>query len=202
MATYSLVGMKPNAAAVTKQLGEQFGIRTIYGFNAASVPEHSSGTAADFMIDNLGPNGKAIGDALANHVVANAATYRPKNVIWNRRIWSAARASEGWRPYSGTPNPHTDHVHIWFSEEGTVGMPVNFPNGVTPLGFPGQGALDALEKLSSIITRKDFWYRVGVFTAGLILVLFVIQKTTGAANLIPMGRVAKAVKLAKGAQSG
>lgn len=34
-----------------------------------------------------------------------------KYVIWNRQIWSVARASEGWRPYGGA-NPHTKHMHV------------------------------------------------------------------------------------------
>ena len=34
-----------------------------------------------------------------------------KYVIWNRRIWSKARNSEGWRAYGGS-NPHTKHMHV------------------------------------------------------------------------------------------
>lgn len=34
-----------------------------------------------------------------------------KYVIFNRRIWSKALNSQGWRPYRGS-NPHTTHVHV------------------------------------------------------------------------------------------
>lgn len=34
-----------------------------------------------------------------------------KYIIWNRQIWSRARASEGWRPYRGK-NGHTRHMHV------------------------------------------------------------------------------------------
>lgn len=34
-----------------------------------------------------------------------------KYVIWNRRIWSRSRASEGWRRYTGS-NPHIRHMHV------------------------------------------------------------------------------------------
>lgn len=34
-----------------------------------------------------------------------------KYVIWNRQIWSRARAADGWRTYTG-PNPHTRHMHV------------------------------------------------------------------------------------------
>jgi hypothetical protein len=32
-------------------------------------------------------------------------------IIWNRRIISRNRISEGWRTYAGT-NPHTNHLHL------------------------------------------------------------------------------------------
>jgi hypothetical protein len=44
---------------------------------------------------------------------------RIKYVIWNRRIWSRARASEGWRPYNGT-NPHTGHCHLSVSSSKSL----------------------------------------------------------------------------------
>ena len=34
-----------------------------------------------------------------------------KYVIWNRRIWSKVRNSEGWRYYGGS-NPHDKHMHV------------------------------------------------------------------------------------------
>jgi hypothetical protein len=41
-------------------------------------------------------------------------------VIWQGRVWSSARASQGWRPYTGGGiyNPsdatggHHDHIHL------------------------------------------------------------------------------------------
>jgi hypothetical protein len=38
-----------------------------------------------------------------------------KYVIFNRRIWSKARNTEGWRPYTGK-NPHTTHMHVSVGE--------------------------------------------------------------------------------------
>lgn len=32
-------------------------------------------------------------------------------MIYNKQIWSKARAKEGNRPYRG-PNPHTKHIHV------------------------------------------------------------------------------------------
>lgn len=36
---------------------------------------------------------------------------RIKYAISRRRIWSSARAAEGWRPYTGA-NPHQAHAHV------------------------------------------------------------------------------------------
>lgn len=202
---YNLVGMKAHAAAATQQIGTMFGIKTIYGFRADPSPEHPSGRAADFMIDNI-PNGMAVGQALADYAVANATAYGTIQAIWNKRIWTAARASEGWRMYSGakgTPSTdHTNHVHLWFAESGS-GMPAvtNLGFGTSMASIPGKGALDALEEISKRLGNKDFWILIGVFMAGLILVLFAINKMTGVANLIPMGKVAQAVKTVKAVKS-
>ena len=53
------------------------------------------------------------------HALIRAAVSRRdpriKYAISNRQIWSAARASEGWRPYSGS-NPHTKHGHVSTSD--------------------------------------------------------------------------------------
>lgn len=38
-------------------------------------------------------------------------------IIWNRRIISTNRRSEGWRPYTGS-NPHTKHLHISVGTSG------------------------------------------------------------------------------------
>lgn len=42
---------------------------------------------------------------------------RIKYVINGRRIWSPARADEGWRPYRG-PNPHDTHCHLSVTQAG------------------------------------------------------------------------------------
>jgi hypothetical protein len=55
-------------------------------------------------------------------------------VIWNRQIWSAYRASEGWRPYSGA-SAHRDHVHISMSWAGALGR-TSFWSGTVPPDLP------------------------------------------------------------------
>jgi len=49
----------------------------------------------------------AVGDLLGKHPALGSGAY----VIWNRRIKSTDRLSEGWRPYTGS-NPHDKHAHV------------------------------------------------------------------------------------------
>lgn len=58
-------------------------------------------------------------------------------LVWNGRIWSAYRASEGWRPYSG-PSPHTDHIHISLSRAGADGRTSFHALGLARQGVLGQ----------------------------------------------------------------
>lgn len=60
-------------------------------------------------IDVLGDHGLDLADFA--HYLAAHPHPAIKYVIFARRIWSRARAAEGWRRYSGS-NPHSTHVHV------------------------------------------------------------------------------------------
>ena len=84
-----------------------------------NASDHPAGRAVDVMIPDWDtPSGNAEGWRIARWAQANAAALRITYVIFDARIWSTARAGEGWRPYShptGASNPtldHLDHVHI------------------------------------------------------------------------------------------
>lgn len=87
--------------------------------------EHPLGRACD------GTFGNSIGTAATGHALDygwkvtnwlkdNAETLGVEYLIWQGRIWSAARASEGWRPYGGggmhdpssATGGHYDHLHF------------------------------------------------------------------------------------------
>ncbi len=86
--------------------------------------EHSLGRACDGTFGNsLGTpaTGHALdfGWQVTNWLKDNAEKLGVEYVIWQGRIWSVARAAEGWRPYDGggmhDPNSvtggHFDHLH-------------------------------------------------------------------------------------------
>jgi murein DD-endopeptidase MepM/ murein hydrolase activator NlpD len=94
-----------------------------------SRSEHPDGRACD------GTFGNSIGDPATRHTLtlgwqvtnwlkANARTLGVEYVIWQGRIWSLARAAEGWRPYDGggmhapysVTGGHFDHLH-WTAVE-------------------------------------------------------------------------------------
>ncbi|MFT3860925.1 M23 family metallopeptidase [Micropruina sp.] len=88
--------------------------------------DHPKGRACDITFGMIGrfPDraDKAAGDRLADWLTdkTNAETWGINYVIWQGRIWSLARASEGWRPYTGggiydprdPTGGHYDHVHL------------------------------------------------------------------------------------------
>lgn len=82
--------------------------------------DHSTGNALDCTISNAigslpSAKQKAQGWALAKWARQHASRLKVSYVIWDGRIWSAARNSEGWRKYTflqGVVGQHLDHVHI------------------------------------------------------------------------------------------
>lgn len=110
--TYTSIGpVKSHVRLAANEIGSKFGIKTIYG--TQGTQDHPKGLALDFMINNV-DNGKAVGNGIAAYAKNDATRLKVQYVIWNGRIWNIDRNAEGWRSYSGTSNPHTDHVHISF----------------------------------------------------------------------------------------
>ncbi|MDR7311489.1 hypothetical protein J2S40_002547 [Nocardioides luteus] len=81
---------------------------TTYGYDPHG--EHIDGKALDFMTDD-----KELGDAIAAFVQKHASALNIYDIIWQQRIWTPVRSSEGWRPMEDRGDPtanHYDHVHI------------------------------------------------------------------------------------------
>ena len=65
--------------------------------------------------DHRSASGKQLGGNVAAWARANAKSLGITYVIWNQRIWSVGRSSEGWRAMAnrgGDSANHKDHVHI------------------------------------------------------------------------------------------
>lgn len=116
-------GLSPDALRTLRCIKHYWPqIDTIGGKRVDVGSDHHTGNAIDPMIPNWDtPEGIALGDEIASWAQTNATGLGVTYVIWQRQIWSTARASEGWRTcgaeatcYAGTdPSAaHLDHVHI------------------------------------------------------------------------------------------
>lgn len=116
------VGLTSDALRVVRCVQREFGDHVYLGVGERpdnSTSDHPTGRAVDVMIDRWDTaRGNAAGWRIARWVVDNRAGMGVSYVIWDAKIWSTDRASEGWRPYShpsGASDPtsdHLDHLHI------------------------------------------------------------------------------------------
>lgn len=93
---------------------------------------HAEGRAWDAHCD--ASTQLALGNTLAAHLVIYHQKLGIQRVIWNHRIWDAAR---GWHAYNGV-DPHTGHLHIeicWAAAKGTQQLTVSYVKSVLP-GYP------------------------------------------------------------------
>jgi len=95
--------------------------RDIAGTNVPSA--HAEGRALDIGLRANRPAERLIADQLFHALIQSASQSGIDNVIWNRHIWSVAHG--GPRPFvghyaNGAPkNPHTDHIHVEWTRDGS-----------------------------------------------------------------------------------
>lgn len=201
--------VQPHVRAVAAEIRDRFGMTNIGGWGLRdNVSDHPRGLALDVMTFK--------GQAVADWAVANAGALNVTYVIWNRKIWSVARSSEGWRNYVG-PSPHIDHVHISFSatpnasgggglKDKLTGIPGNIGDGIDKL-LPGS-PVDDIGKIASVfqefgkaaawLIQPRNWFRVGLFVIGVAIIwLALMQAAKGQINsAIGMAGKAKSVATA------
>ena len=105
-------GLRAHAAWSSRVVKHRYAVGTVYGYRSSS-DDHGRRIAADFMVYYNSTKGYQIAEFAKRHYKELNVSY----VIWNQRIWSVGRASEGWRLMadrgSRTAN-HRDHVHVSF----------------------------------------------------------------------------------------
>ncbi|MDQ3326064.1 MAG: hypothetical protein M3529_10200 [Actinomycetota bacterium] len=119
-------GLTPRAQAVRREVESAFGDVPQGGFAPDGVQSghqqgsaHYDGRAVDFFFRPVNDANNRRGWALAHFLVAQAERMAISTVIFDDRIWTAARSDQGWREYdegSGSGDPdirrHLDHVHV------------------------------------------------------------------------------------------
>ncbi|MDP3891234.1 peptidoglycan DD-metalloendopeptidase family protein [Nocardioides sp.] len=156
---YNLGPVKPQLTQLVNILGPMFDIKTVGGYRESATDPHGhpAGLAADFMVP-LTRAGKAQGDALVAYAQAHARELGIDYIIWYQRIWSVARADEGWRRMedrgSATAN-HLDHPHINV-----------LPNvQVSPVGLEGASCDEVVYPVPAqyIGTDRKNWHDTGPY---------------------------------------
>jgi hypothetical protein len=113
-------GLTADAIRVHRAICALFPSVTSYGGlrSGDSGSEHSSGRALDIMVS--GSTGQEIADWLR----ANRKAMGVSELIWQQRIWTVQRSSEGWRAMEdrgGATANHMDHVHVTvYGNSGTA----------------------------------------------------------------------------------
>ncbi len=104
----------------TKNLGI-YVCRNIKGTSTKSA--HAQGRALDIGLNAHRPEEKVIGDALFHALIRAAHKSGIDNVIWNHQIWSVEKGGpRAWigNYTNGAPkNPHTDHIHVEWTRDGS-----------------------------------------------------------------------------------
>lgn len=105
----------PYVQRIAADVWERFPeIKTQYGWRRDVTPDHPAGRAVDVMIPSYKTN-KALGNAIAEYYRKHAKELNISYIIWDQKIWSVARNSEGWRAMASRGSDsanHLDHVHI------------------------------------------------------------------------------------------
>jgi hypothetical protein len=121
----------PGAVKLAKLIRRTYGSDESIGIarNACyTTSEHNDGRALDWMVDATTRAGKRKANTFLDWLLATdddgnrhamARRLGVMYIIHDRRIWRAY-GDPGWGPYSGT-NPHTDHIHISLSYDGSTG---------------------------------------------------------------------------------
>jgi hypothetical protein len=137
------IGTKSLAGALLRDYAGSRNLGIVRGCSVGGRSEHKEGRAFDWGVNITNPNEKAATDSFIGALLATdgdgnkhalARRIGVMYIISNRQIWSAFRASEGWRPYSGS-SPHRDHVHISLSWAGANGR-TSFWSGTVPPDLP------------------------------------------------------------------
>jgi len=119
-------GLTPRAVRVLGELEESFGRQSAGGFAPGGVDQghvegsaHYEGRAVDVFFRPVSAEQRRNGWAAAHWLVANADRLGVATVIYDDRIWTARRSTQGWREYvppgGRTDNAtlrHADHVHV------------------------------------------------------------------------------------------
>lgn len=117
---------KPGMVAFANLISAHYNRPNWYGSRSCiqgNWSQHHEGRAMDWTMNAYNAADKAIGDSVAQWLTANngeiARRFGVQSVIWNRKAWYLWKPG-AWENYYGA-SPHTDHLHISFTWDGSMG---------------------------------------------------------------------------------
>jgi len=121
-------GLTARAARVREDVEAAFGPLSLGGFQPGGLSDghmegsaHYDGRAIDIFVRPISRENKERGWAIANYLVAHAASLEIQTVIFDDRIWRrGSRSENGWEDYDVPASSsgdrkileHRDHVHV------------------------------------------------------------------------------------------
>jgi hypothetical protein len=84
---------------------------------------HEEGRAADIYVNANRPYLRAIGDGLFRIFIEHSDELGIENVTWNRQTWDSVRDAGGAPRNYDQGDPHTNHLHVSFTCEGSQQQP-------------------------------------------------------------------------------
>lgn len=176
-----VTAMLDNVEAIVRAIAEKFGFTDVGGVRPRDqFPDHPGGYAADYMVKS-----RDQGDALANWSTVHAREIGLDYQIWYGKVWDVDKDPIGlpwsqWRRYTGTSNPHTDHVHQTYKKNAVANMVAGLGGGVQSLAG-GLFNLDAFMNKARGTSVTLLAAGFGVVLLGVGVVLAVrpaLRKTT------------------------
>lgn len=109
----------PRMSEVRAAIVEEFGLQPSNCRRPGDPQDHGTGDACDWMVAEINtlpsPEGEALGHAIAQFAIDNAAELGVKYVIWQQRIWNIQAGDTGWQGMNDRGSiveNHYDHVHV------------------------------------------------------------------------------------------
>ena len=147
------VGSVKLATLIKATYANTYGLSRNCTSATSPTSEHYDGRAVDTFFNVRNATQKAQAGALLTWLLATDAKGNPyanarrlgvMYIIWNNKMWSSYRTSDGWRPYSTCATTtstaydtacHRNHIHLSLSWEGAMGRTSFWTKQVAPFDW-------------------------------------------------------------------
>ncbi|QBP29748.1 hypothetical protein SEA_TYPHA_93 [Mycobacterium phage Typha] len=117
--------VRPDTARVERYVRAHYPeVGTIGTVRSDRLPDHPSGRACDLMVPGWDtPEGKALGDRMADDLLANAGPLGIKYVIWRQEYRTPGGVRRRMANRGNATQNHYNHVHVTtWGDQGTEAL--------------------------------------------------------------------------------